>query len=78
MTDGELLKVLARIQRHTDAIADLMHQQVLKHPNGEALFSEMADNGIGYRWDCDAIGHPHLLHPDRWNRSGDGYLKYSP
>ena len=66
MTDGELVRVMARIYRLTDQITDLMNEDVLNHLNGEALRGELQDNGLGYRWDCASITHSHLAHPERW------------
>lgn len=74
MTDGELVKVMARIYRLTEQVTDLMDGEVLNHLNGEALRDELHSNGMGYRWDCASITHSHLAHPERWTCAG-GILK---
>ena len=74
MTDGELVRVMARIYHLTEQVTDLMNEDVLNHPNGEALLGELRDEGLGYSWDCALITHPHLVHPERWVCMG-GTLK---
>lgn len=66
MTDGELVKVMARLQRLDDEIAWILNEEIIDHPNGEELIGDLHDNGLGYRLECSAIAHPHLTHPERW------------
>ena len=75
MTDGGLVKVMARLHRLADQIVDLMDEDILEHPNGEALRGELIDNGLGYRWDCASITHSHLSRPERWGCTG-GTLRW--
>ena len=78
MTDSELVKVVARLYRLSEEIRWLMDEEIVNHPNGESLIGALRDNGLGYNglgygFDCAAIAHPHLLHPDRWELThGDG------
>ena len=75
MTDGEMIKVTARIYRLSSVIDDLLHD-LLAHPNGEALRDELHDNGLGYTWDCASIVHDHLNYPERWEYVNANTLTY--
>lgn len=71
MTDGELIKAMAKIQKLSDEIAYILNEELVNHPNGEALLGELHDNGLGYRLNCLSLAHSHLSHPERWtNRCG--------
>ncbi len=66
MTDGQLVKVMARMQRLTDEAVDLLNDAIVNHPNGEALRKELCEEGLGYRWALALMTHSHLIHPERW------------
>lgn len=66
MTDGQLVKVIARIQRLNDNMVDLLSNVVIDHPNGEALRKALCEEGMGIRWNMLSLTHPHLEHPERW------------
>ena len=66
MTDGQMVRAVARIHRFIDQIQDLLDEEILNHPNGEALRGELIDNGLGYRLDCVSIAFSHLMYPERW------------
>ena len=66
MTDGQLVKVMARLQKLCDEIIYILNEEISNHENGEAICGELLDNGLGYNWDCADIIHPHLQHPERW------------
>ncbi|KKK93437.1 hypothetical protein LCGC14_2692880 [marine sediment metagenome] len=66
MTDGQLVKVMARVQRLSDEKHRLIEDVILEHPNGEALCEELKDEGMGYTWCCALLTHPYLKHPERW------------
>lgn len=66
MTDGQLLKTMARLQRLTNEISYIIDEEILNHPNGKSLRGELHDNGLGYNWDFWLIAHSHLIHPGRW------------
>lgn len=76
MTDGEMVKVMARIYRLNEQIKDLMDEDLLSHPNGEALCGQLHDNGFGHRVDCHSIAYLHLVHPERWECRHPGPLRW--
>lgn len=75
MNDGELVRAMARLQRHSDEIKYILDEEIPNHPNGEALLADLQDNGLGYRLDCVSIVHPHLKRPQRWTNMG-GWLEF--
>ena len=66
MTDGQLVKVMARLQRLTDKTCQLIDDVIVEHPNSSKLRDELHANGLGYAWDCMEIVVEHLEHPERW------------
>ena len=66
MTDGELVKIMARVKRHSDAVYDLLRGRLYDHPNGLALEKDLSENGMYHLWDFASITHDNLLHPERW------------
>ncbi len=66
MTDGKLVRVMARIYRLNEEILYLIEEEVFDHPNGEALRGKLHDNGLGYSCNIASITHPHLTNPHRW------------
>ena len=75
MTDGKMVKMMARIYRLNEQILGLL-EDLSDHPNGEALVADVHDNGVGYSWDFASIAHSHLVHPDRWECSHRGPLRW--
>ena len=75
MTDGDLIGVMVRLQKHCDEIIYILNEEIVNHENGEALCGELHDNGLGYNWDLADIAHSHLRHPERW-RCLDGVLRF--
>ena len=75
MTDSELVRVVARIDRLIAEADRLMRDVIIEHPNGEDLQESMYDNGMGHTWACGSIAHPHLLRPEKWELV-HGRLRY--
>ena len=75
MTDGKMIKVMARIYRLTNTVDDLINN-LRAHPNGEALRDALHDNGLGCVWDCASIAADHLNYPERWVYVNAGTLTY--
>ncbi len=75
MTDGKLVKAMARVYRLNEQIRDLMYE-ASNHPNGQALIWELQENGLGYTVDCASIAYGHLVHPERWECTHHGPLKW--
>lgn len=75
MTDGKLVKVMARICRLNEQMKGLMDNDLLDHPGGRALREELQDNGLGYSLDCTLITYDHLIRPERWEYTRHGPLK---
>ena len=75
LTDGELVRAITRIYRLNEDVRYLLDEVVINHPNGQALCSELHDNGLGYSIDCAAIAHSHLMRPERWERVDGGRLR---
>jgi len=75
MTDGEVVAITARMQRLSDNIMGLLNK-LEDHPNGEALLTELHENGLGYSWVFASITHSHLVHPERWQCVSNTKLRY--
>ena len=75
MTDSQLAKAAARLNRlHGEA--NLLIGRIANHPNGEQIREELFDNGAGHTWCCGSIVHDHMVHPERWELTPGGILRY--
>lgn len=66
-TDGDLVRVAKQIDRHLDAIRDLIQDlEMAEHPQARAFIEGLDQNRLtAFAW-AEHIVHHALLHPERW------------
>ncbi len=76
MTDGEMVKSLARIYRLNEKICIAVTRICEEHPNGEELHEALQADAVGIGTNVMSIGLDHLVHPERWEYVNGGTLRY--
>lgn len=66
MTDGEIVKLARMIDRHREAMTDLMQRiEDSDHPNATEIVEDLKHQVVSPAWATHII-RSHLRHPEQW------------
>jgi hypothetical protein len=66
MRDFEAIRLAVKIRKATQDICDAMERLRSEHPNGEDMYDELADNGLGVVTDAVLCVADHTRNARYW------------